>query len=245
MALGELRPRHAEQQDRRARGEERDVLDQVEKRLLAPLDVVEHHDERPLGGSLLQRLAKGPRDVLRRVVASSRRAASGSTPRRPPRGAAGRAASDLDHRPVRDPLAVGKAAAADDRRLDRGQRLAASRDLPTPASPTTVTSSQRRSARTRSQHPARSRARAHGRRTAPHAAAPARRVCEESVGGDRLGLTLQLQRLDRFDLDRFPDERDVAPTAPHPAAQPAPAAPPRSPHRPSPAAPPYPSPPRP
>ena len=65
-ALGELRPRHAEQQDRRARGQQRDVLDQVEERLLAPLDVVEDDDERPLGGSVLQRLAEGPGDLLRR-----------------------------------------------------------------------------------------------------------------------------------------------------------------------------------
>ena len=56
----------------------------------------------------------------------------------------------LDDRPVGDPLAVGEAAAADDRRLDRGQTSATSRDLPTPASPTTVTSSQRCSACARS-----------------------------------------------------------------------------------------------
>ncbi len=45
-ALDQLRPRQAEQQDRRARGEERDVLDQVEQGLLAPVDVVEHDDQR-------------------------------------------------------------------------------------------------------------------------------------------------------------------------------------------------------
>jgi hypothetical protein len=42
------------------------VLDQVAKRLLAPLDVIEHDHERPLRGSLLERLAKGPGDLLRR-----------------------------------------------------------------------------------------------------------------------------------------------------------------------------------
>ena len=65
-ALGELRPRHAIHQDRCARGQERDVLDQVEERLLAPLDVVEHDHQRPLCRGVLQRLAERPGDLLRR-----------------------------------------------------------------------------------------------------------------------------------------------------------------------------------
>ena len=65
-ALGQFRPRHAEQQDRGARGQERDVLDQVEERLLAPLDIVEDDHERPLRRGLLQRLAERPGDLLRR-----------------------------------------------------------------------------------------------------------------------------------------------------------------------------------
>ena len=123
-ALGELRPRDAEQQDRRARGEERDVLDQVEERLLAPLDVVEDDHERPLGRSLLQRLAEGPGDLLRRRrrlrLAQQRadRHRGGLV-----RGQHVELLQHLDDRPVRDPLAVGEAAAADDRRLDRGQKL--------------------------------------------------------------------------------------------------------------------------
>ena len=80
----QLRPRHAEQQDRRARGEERDVLDQVEERLLAPLDVVEDDDQRPLRRCVLERLAERPGDLLRgRRRLASRRATSGSPPRRP------------------------------------------------------------------------------------------------------------------------------------------------------------------
>ena len=51
------------QQERGAAGEQRDVLDQVEERLLAPLDVVEHDDERRL---LLEQLAERPGDLLRR-----------------------------------------------------------------------------------------------------------------------------------------------------------------------------------
>ena len=66
VALAELGPGHAEQEDRRARGEERDVLDQVVKRLLAPLDVVEDDHKRPIAGRVLQRLAERPGDLLRR-----------------------------------------------------------------------------------------------------------------------------------------------------------------------------------
>ena len=51
----------------------------------------------------------------------------------------------LDDRPVRDSLAVGEAATAHDGRLAPSPTTSAtSRDLPTPASPTTVTSSQHR-----------------------------------------------------------------------------------------------------
>ena len=55
----------------------------------------------------------------------------------------------LDDGPVGDPLAVREAAAAHDRRVDGARASATSRDLPIPASPTTVTSSQQpaRSAR--------------------------------------------------------------------------------------------------
>ena len=43
------------------------MLDQVEERLLAPLDVVEHDDERRL---LLEQLPERPGDLLREVPAS-------------------------------------------------------------------------------------------------------------------------------------------------------------------------------
>ena len=93
-ALGELRPRHAEEQDRGAGGQECDVLDEVEERLLAPLDVVEDDHQRPLRRRLLERLAERPGDLLRRCRAPpSPRAASGSPPRRPRPRAAHRAAS--------------------------------------------------------------------------------------------------------------------------------------------------------
>ena len=186
------------------------MLDQVEKRLLAPLDVVEHRDERPLGRSVLQRLAERPRDVLRRrwrlALAEQRadRRGGGLLD-----GQQVELLQHLDHRPVRDPLAVGKAAATDDRRLDRGQKLrreprladagiADDRDqLATLLGPHALPSNlqDRELALT-----------ADEQRPMP----PLRRVtyAEEPVGGNRLGLALQLQRLDRFDLGRVADERE-------------------------------------
>ena len=90
-AVEQLRAGHAEQQERGAAGEQRDVLDQVEERLLAPLDVVEHDDERRL---LLEQLAERPGDLLRRRPRLRlARAANGSPPPRPDRTAARRAAS--------------------------------------------------------------------------------------------------------------------------------------------------------
>ena len=162
------------------RGEQRDVLDEVEERLLAPLDVVEDdHERRRL---LLEQLAERPGDLLggRRLLALAEQRAD-----RRRGGPVGRQRVELlehlDHRPVGDPLAVGEAAAADDPSVDRGRATSAtSRDLPTPASPTTVTSSQRCSARARCHACGAARARARGRRSAPRARAPAPRARADS-----------------------------------------------------------------
>ena len=95
-ALGKLRPRHAEKEDRRAGGEQPHVLDEVEEGLLPPLDVVEN--DRRAAALLLEQLAEGPGDLLRDAPAAgspssarspsrqSRRKASASscfTPRPP------------------------------------------------------------------------------------------------------------------------------------------------------------------
>ena len=100
------------------RGEQGDVLDQVEEGLLAPLDVVEEADERLPA----PRAACGTprRSPLPRSARPSRRGASGSRPRRRDRRQRVQLLDHLDHRPVGDPLAVGEAAAADDsgRRAD-------------------------------------------------------------------------------------------------------------------------------
>jgi hypothetical protein len=123
-AVEQLRPRQAHEQDRGARGKERDVLDQVEERLLTPMKIVDDDDERLLARRLLERLAKGPGDLVRRRrrLRLAQQRANGC------RGGLVRGThveplQHLDDRPIRDPLAVREAAATDDVRVDRGQRL--------------------------------------------------------------------------------------------------------------------------
>ena len=102
------------------------MLDQVEARLLAPVQVVEDANERLLGRDSLQQLAERPGDLL----------AGGDYLRVADEGAK-RLVRDrihlgrrellhhLDHGPVGDALAVGEAAAAadNDGDPDRGQEL--------------------------------------------------------------------------------------------------------------------------
>ena len=123
----QLRSRHAEQQDRSARRQERHVLEQLEEDVLAPLDVVEDGDERLFGRDRLEQLAERPRDLVRR-----RRAALAEQ-----RGErVGGNGVELDSRPLRlellqhlhdgpvgDPLPVGEAASADDCRVGGGQEF--------------------------------------------------------------------------------------------------------------------------
>ena len=92
------------------------------KRLLAPLDVVEDDDERRLLCSSSLRNAQ--------AISSAEVPCLDLAEQRPDRGGRGRVVGQrvellqhLDDRPVGDPLAVGEAAAADDARVDRGQRL--------------------------------------------------------------------------------------------------------------------------
>jgi hypothetical protein len=100
------------------------VLDQVEERVLAPLDVVEHDREWTVRRRLLERLADRPRDVLRRRVRVR-------LPQERPYGrssrlvgrADGKLPQDLDHGPVADALAVRQAAAAHHGCLELRQSL--------------------------------------------------------------------------------------------------------------------------
>ena len=120
-----------------------------------------------------------------------------------------RLADGLGERPERDAVAVGQAATAEDRapRPRRARNSPTSRDLPTPASPTTVTSMQRRVARRTSSSEPRSRVEllARGRRSGEswRRAGPldAGVHAEEAIRRHGLRLALELERLDGLDVD--------------------------------------------
>ncbi len=117
----------------RAAGSERPstgthVLEQIEEDVLAPLDVVEDGDERPLGRDRLEQLAERPRDLVRRGRAARLRGAHVERLGRngielEPRPLRLELLQHLHDRPVGDPLPVREAAAADDRRVGGGQEL--------------------------------------------------------------------------------------------------------------------------
>src|SRR5262249_44653252 len=110
-AIEQLRPSHAKEQDRSAGGEQGNVLDQIEERLLAPLNVIEHADER---GLVLEQLAEGPGDLLR---ARPGLGLAEHGTERSSRGRIGRKRIELldefDYWPIRDALAVRETPSAD------------------------------------------------------------------------------------------------------------------------------------
>ena len=209
-ALRELGTGEAEEQDRCAGREERDVFDQVEEGLFAPLDVVEDDDQRSLRRGLLERLAERPRDLVRgrrRVVLSEQRADGEG--RGLVRGPQSELLQDLDHGEVGDPLAVGKATTADDVRLDRGQRL---HDEPGLAD-TGVADDRNERAAALGLHPLprlENDARARLPSDEERLVTALRRVSddEEAVCIDGLGFALELEWLDGLEGRRPADERD-------------------------------------
>ena len=124
-AVQQLGPPHAEKQDRRSTAPVRDMLDQVEQGRLGPVQVVPDDDERTLGGRLLEQLADGERDLVRgrRLVAPEQDTQRPGDERRKVALLEPQLLHDLDDRPVRDPLAVGKTTALDDGRVHLTQEL--------------------------------------------------------------------------------------------------------------------------
>ena len=82
-------PREAADENRRVPAPAGDVLDEVEERRLAPLDVVEHEHDRPLPGERLEQAPHRPVDLLAPRAAARRgrppRASGRGRRRRPPR----------------------------------------------------------------------------------------------------------------------------------------------------------------
>ena len=149
----QLRPREAEDQQRRVLDALGEVLDQLEQRLLGPVDVLEDEDERLRVGELGGPLARRPGDLLLAALGLDRlEHADGEREQVGDRVVAALGAQlrdrlldrvvvrdpgrDLDHlgeRPVGDALAVGKRAAGEDARaLDarRGTRARAGSSRP-------------------------------------------------------------------------------------------------------------------
>jgi hypothetical protein len=186
------------------------VLDQVEERLLAGVDVVEHHRERPLCGGVLERLPKRPGDLF------GGDGGAGSPEQRPDRRRClgvrrleVELLQHLNHRPVRDSLAVGAATPAHDHRLERSQGL---RDQPRLAD-SRVADDRHQLAALPRQRPLPRLADAFELALAADEArlvAALRRLpnVQEPVGGNGLGLPSQPERFDRLDLDRLANERE-------------------------------------
>ena len=221
----ELGTREADEQDRRFASPVGQMLDEVEERGLGPLQVVEEDDERAGPAFRLEETADRPGRFVRRSGILSE-VDRGGDPLRDQRClVAGQNASDpgerflsvataegLGERPVRDALAVGKAAAAHHRRLasDTRQEL---RDQPRLA--------DARGPENREQE---ARAFPDGSlvgllergelafasdHRGIEAAGPAGQISrqrDQPVRPDRFALALQTQRLGRLDLDRVANE---------------------------------------
>ena len=129
----------------------REVVDQLEQRLLRPVDVLEHHDQRLDVGELVGELARRPGDLRRAALPFDRLHHAGREPEqlgdrlvpaaldqlllgRLHRVVVRDPCSRLDHlgeRPVRDALAVRKRAPGEDgRALDPRKELACEPALP-------------------------------------------------------------------------------------------------------------------
>ena len=141
----QLGPREADDQEGRILDPLGQVLDEIEQRLLGPVDVLEHEHERLRGGELGRPLARCPGDLLlaalgldslqharreRQQVGDGVVAAAGAELRhglldRVVVGDPGRDLHHLGQRPVGDPLAVRQGASGEHRRaLDAGDELA-------------------------------------------------------------------------------------------------------------------------
>ena len=120
-AIEQLGPGHADEQQRRAGREQRGRLDEVEKRLLSPLDVVEANNQWRL---LLEQLPERPGDL---VGAGNRLALPEKRPDCIRPGLVARQRIELLHHlddgPVGDALAVGETAAAHYLCVDLRERL--------------------------------------------------------------------------------------------------------------------------
>ena len=206
-----------------------DVLDEIEERRPRPSARRRRRRRAAPAASSSFRKAQAisSRRSSRPSSPSSEREARSRTP--PDRTATSSSClSTSDDRPVRDPLAVGEAAAADDARVDRGEGLGDEARLPDSRladdreelAPLLLRGALPRC-------PDLPRARARARRSGC-LVRPLRRLLEadEAERRHRLALALELERLDRLDVDRAANklERRLRRSAPRSVRPPAGAA---------------------
>ena len=110
----------AEEQDRRVPAQVGDLLDEVEERGLAPMEIVQEDDQRSFDRPRLEQLAHAEGDLVGRRLPVAEQGVDGGIVRRL---GAEELLDDLDRGPVGNPLAVGQAASADDRCVDRCEEL--------------------------------------------------------------------------------------------------------------------------
>ena len=124
-SVKELRAPQAEQENRGISAPVGDVLDEVEERLLAPVDVIPHDHEWSLTGCLFEELPDSECDLIgcRLLVAAKQRRKWPYHCRRQVALVGPQRLHYLNHRPIRDALAVREAAAADDSRVELLQNL--------------------------------------------------------------------------------------------------------------------------
>ena len=154
-AVEQLRARHAQQQDRCVARPVRDVLDQVEEGVFRPVQVVPHDDERR------SRAASSNRRLTANAISSFEATPSEHDAERPCDARIELALlrtqllHRLDERPVRDALAVRRGTGRGTTVASTPRRNSATRrDLPTPATPSSVKSWHARSRRPpRTPHP--------------------------------------------------------------------------------------------
>ena len=209
-ALGQLWPGEAEDEDRRAGGEQGDVLDEVEERLLSPVNVVEDADERFSLRLLFEQLAERPGDLLGRGALLSLPEQGAE------RGRCCRVGGEriqlfqhLHHRPVGDPLPVGETAATHDLGIDVAQELVGEPGL----ADTRRSQHGKKLAGAIALGPSEGVAQRlqlalasdHRNVMAPRRLSP---DGDEPEGRNRLRLPLQLQRLERLCLHDLPHERE-------------------------------------
>ena len=225
--IEQVRSRHAEEKEGYVLRPVGDVLDQIQECRLPPVDVVEHDDERCLAGLRLEESADGPvrllgtcvhldaeelgdvraHDLLLLIVLEEGAHLGLDDLGRVEVGETGRLLHDLEHREVRDAIAVREASPSQYGRttLEPRDELLDQSGLPNSCRPqdreqvactiggSTIEDLQEQGERLLASN--------HRRVEAPRATGRGAGDGDEAESRDGLGFALQLERLDGFDHD--------------------------------------------